>query len=166
MNKISLNRFEKCEEYKDDNSICDDVYEVSVDYVFVPTRFGSQQNIAMILEGNIPSSLQLGELECRDHLYQIICHYYLSPCGFETPPTSISPNDCNMIQELCLREWNVLEQRLSDYDFIRCDDTKALLFPLPSCCTEIGQLIDILTTNGSLLIIDLFMYYYNINVSS
>ena len=72
---------------------------------------------------------------------QIICRYYLSACGnLQISPTSLCPSDCQAIQEECTLDWSVVEQRLSDYSFIHCIDTKSLLFPLLSCCAELQSM--------------------------
>ena len=120
------------------------------DYVFVVNQYISQRNIAQILEGHIPSTVQLTERPCRNKLYQIVCYYYLSPCGsqeLQTSPSSVCPEDCSAIEEECSLDWSVLEQRLRDFSFIQCEDTKSLLFPFPSCCTSVS--LELVETSSS-----------------
>jgi hypothetical protein len=138
-----IERFGKCEVYEGGNSVCDGVHRQDIDYVFVPKQYETQTSVAQILQGHIPSTIQLTERHCRDKLYQIICRYYLSPCGtkdLKISPTSLCPSDCQAIQEECTLDWSVVEQRLGDYSFIQCTDTKSLLFPLLSCCAELQSM--------------------------
>ena len=120
--------------------MCNDVLSAGVDYVFISKSYGSQENISQFLEFNTPYSL-LTDDYCRKQVYQIICNYYLSPCGSngsELPPSSICPEECSVVENACPLEWDAMKVGLRDYGFIDCNDTSALLFPLPNCCTGVG----------------------------
>ena len=119
--------------------------EADVDYVFVLKYYGSQKQVSEVLNNSIPASLKENVHStssfCLDMLYRIICNYHLSPCGnssYQFLPRSICPDECNFVKNECLELWETFELRLTDYGFINCDETKALLFPLPSCCVEVG----------------------------
>ena len=132
-------RFGMCEPYKGGVEVCNDVLS-DVDYVFITKSHGSQENISHFLETNIPHSL-LTDDNCREMMFQLICHYYLIPCGSEgseLPPSSICREECSMVESTCPSAWQALRLGLEDYKFISCDDTSALLFPLPNCCTGVG----------------------------
>ena len=120
--------------------MCNDVLSAGVDYVFISKSYGSQENISQFLESSIPRSL-LTDGYCRDQVYKIVCNYYLSPCGSdgsELSPSSICPEECSVVENACPLEWDALNLHLRDYGFIDCNDTSAILFPLPNCCTGVG----------------------------
>ena len=132
-------RFGVCERYRGGVEVCNDVLS-DEDYVFITKSHGSQENISHFLETNIPRSL-LPDDKCRDLVFHLICHYYLIPCeseGSELPPSSICPEECSMVESTCTTAWEALRLRLEEYKFISCEDTSALLFPLPNCCTGVG----------------------------
>ena len=128
-----------CESYRGGIEICNDVLS-DMDYVFITKSHGSQENISHFLETNIPHFL-LTDDNCRELVFQLICHYYLIPCGSEgseLPPSSICREECSMVESTCPSAWEALRLGLEDYKFINCDDTSALLYPLPNCCTGVG----------------------------
>ena len=128
-----------CEPYRGGVEVCNDVLS-DVDYVFITKSHGSQENISHFLETNIPHSL-LTDDNCRELVFQLICNYYLIPCGSEgseLPPSSICREECSMVESTCPSAWDTLKLGLKDYKFISCEDTSALLFPLPHCCTGVG----------------------------
>ena len=137
---ILIHRFGKCEPYNESMKVCDDIFTVGVDHVFVPRIHGAhstQENISNFL--NL-TALQLQSSNCRNHVLQIICNYYLSPCGnksFQVSPYSICPEDCNAVQKKCSVEWQIAQKELKDYEFINCNYTSTLLFPLKSCCKRV-----------------------------
>ena len=131
-----------CEPYRGGVEVCDDVLS-DVGYVFITKSHGSQENISHFLETNIPHSL-LTDDNCRELVFQLICHYYLIPCGSEgseLPPSSICHEECSMVENTCPTAWQVLRQGLRDYKFISCEDTSAFLYPLPNCCTGVGIVV-------------------------
>ena len=112
--------------------------------MFIAATHGSQKNISTFLEENVLTSLISANdgIICRNQIYQIICKYYLSPCGsvpVYTPPSSICPEDCSAVQRECPAAWEAAQLGLKNYNFISCDDSSAFLFPLPTCCTGLGQ---------------------------
>lgn len=120
--------------------VCKDIFTVGVDYVFIPRINGthsSQETISDILTS---TAQRLQSYKCRDQILQIICNYYLSPCGIEykSSPYSICPEDCNAVQKECPVEWKIAQDELKDHQFINCNYTSTLLFPLKSCCKRIG----------------------------
>ena len=120
--------------------MCDGVFTSGVDYVFIAATHGSQKNISTFLEQNVLLGLVDG-INCRDHVYQIICKYYMSPCGnasFQLPPSSICPEHCSAVKMECPVVWEAALLGLEKYNFINCNDTSFFLFPLPSCCTGEG----------------------------
>ena len=129
--------------------VCDDIFTVGIDYVFVPRIHGthsSQEAISKILSVAV---LELQNSNCRDHMLKIICNYYLSPCGtksFQVTPYSICPEDCNAVQKKCSVEWKAVQQGLKEYQFIDCTYTSTLLFPLKSCCKRVDLPLKPLTT--------------------
>ena len=132
-------RFGVCEPYRGGAEICNGVLSSGVDYVFISKSHGSQENISQFL-ATIPHSLLIDDY-CREQVYKIVCNYYFIPCGSdgsELPPSSICPEECSMIESTCPVEWDALKLSLRDHAFIDCNDTSALLFPLPNCCTGVG----------------------------
>ena len=125
--------------------MCNGVYTEGIDYVFIAKTHGSQKNISTFLEENFLStfiSLNDGNnIMCHDQVYQIICKYYLTPCGTvssQLPPYSICPEDCSAIEMECPSTWEAAQYVLKGHNFISCDDTSVFLFPLPNCCTGAG----------------------------
>ena len=138
--------------------MCNDVLSAGVDYVFISKSYGSQENISQFLEFNTPHSL-LTDGYCRKQVYQIICNYYLSPCGSEgseLSPSSICPEECAVVENACPLEWDAMKVCFKDYGFIDCNDTSAVLFPLPNCCTGVG-VQEPVTEHGQTLLYTSFM---------
>ena len=131
-------RFGKCEQYKGYRDVCNGIFTVDVDYVFVLTNLGTQESISDLL---ILATHQLKSSNCHDNILRVICNYYLIPCGTNSslvPPYSICPENCSAVQMECPEAWKEAQEQLEDHQFISCEDTSALLFPLPSCCTGVG----------------------------
>ena len=124
--------------------MCDGVFREEIDNVFIAATHGTQQNISTFLEENVLTTLisrSDGAL-CHAQIYQIICKYYLSPCGTVSsplPPSSICSEHCSAVKEECPAAWEAAQLGLKQYNFISCDDTSAFLFPLPNCCTGVGK---------------------------
>ena len=131
-------RFGMCEPYSESMKVCDDIFRVGVDYVFVPRIHDTQSSQEAISKFLSLEVLQLQNSSCRDNILQIICHYYLSPCGTKSFPYSICPEDCNAVQKKCSVEWKAVQQGLKEYQFIDCTYTSTLLSPLKSCCKRVG----------------------------
>ena len=122
--------------------MCNNVLTVDVDYVFISKSLGSQKNISDFLQKNIPDSLgDVFDDYCHKQINITICNYYLMPCGSEgneLPPSSICHEECSVVQSSCPVLWETVHLGLRDHHFIDCNDTSALLFPLPNCCTGVG----------------------------
>ena len=136
-----LFRFGVCEPYTGGIEICNDIFTVGMDYVFITAKHSSQNNMSMVLKQNLPTHLELIARSdasfCYDQLVRLICKYYLSPCGTEMPPHSICAEDCYSVQRNCPTAWEAIQQ--GSEKFINCSNTSALLFPLPNCCTGVGS---------------------------
>ena len=154
-NLISINhdRYGFCVPfYPDDNpTVCDNVYEPGIDYVYVPyTRSGGKYGTL------IGDMAQFGPLffqslaTCDLPVDQLLCHYYLPPCGNVThyePPTAVCPEVCTIFVEQCPNEWAAVVQYFkqsgqvvieSGLQFINCSSPGQYLAPLPHCCTDAG----------------------------
>ena len=125
------------------STVCDDLYKVGVDYVYLP----NDGNFLKILDDIV----RFGEYflesfnDCYEQARRVFCHYYLPPCGNSThfiSPTSVCPNNCKQIDEKCPDEWDVL---VNDFKFvlesgitqiIDCNFSGEHLAPLPSCCED------------------------------
>ena len=100
----------------------------------------TQTSIAQFLQGHIPSTIQLTERPCRDKVEPNHMSL-LSQCLWESadlPYVIVSkwlPGNSRR-----MHSWLECSQRLSDYSFIQCTDTKSLLFPLLSCCAELQSM--------------------------
>ena len=132
-------------------SPCDDVFESGVDYVYIShSRFRGR--FSRFMDNIIKFGPQLlANLEnCYDIARQVICHFYLPPCGNSThfePPTSVCSDTCYQLRDLCPTEWDVIvdvfeQNRLilgaDRLLFIDCEDTGAYLSPIPHCCSNAG----------------------------
>ena len=133
-----------------------------MDYVFVPAIYSTQESISVLL-----SKVLRRSSNCRDRIEQIICNYYLSPCGnksSQVSPYSICPEDCNAVQMNCDEEWKDVQERVEfkNYQFISCNDTAALLFPLKSCCKRVGLQMQPSATEGDKTII-MYIIFVTVN---
>lgn len=137
-------RFGVCEPYNGTVEFCNGVLSTGLDYVFITKDHQSQENISRFLLENIPQDLLLAQDitdYCSNQISRVLCNYYLIPCSnesLELPPTSICPEECSVVQEICFSSWRALELGLNDYSFINCSDTTRLISPLSSCCTAVG----------------------------
>ena len=138
-----LFRFGSCQPYIGNSTLCNNVFSKNTDYVFISSIHGSQQNISNFLDKQI-SSLQLYSRVdshfCYENLIQVLCKYYMSPCGtefFQHLPTSICPKDCKTVMKDCPTLWELSTRVFRDYKFIECSDTTGYIIPLPNCCTSI-----------------------------
>ena len=140
-----IHRFGVCEPYNGDMALCNRVLRPGVDYVFIASTHGTQRNVTLFLEKNIPSYLEHRSLtddtSCYDNILRIICNYYMSPCGNDSsklPPHAICPDDCYTVQQSCPAAWETAQHGLEKYKFISCNWSSLFIFPLPSCCTSVG----------------------------
>ena len=137
-------RFGECVPYKGETEVCDEVLTAGVDYVFITRAHHTQGNVTAFIKENILSALisTSGSSHCKQLIYRMICKYYLIPCGTETnqlPPSTICPEECSAVQAECGPAWDAASLGLKGYQFISCEDTSALVFPLPNCCTGARQ---------------------------
>lgn len=87
---------------------------------------------------------------CYDVARQVICHYYLPPCGNSThfePPTSVCQETCREVEQLCGEEWenvvalfdqNRIALELDGTTFIDCADPGKQLYPVPHECKDVN----------------------------
>ena len=143
--KFSLLRYGKCEEYVVETEVCADVLVPGSDYVFIRNSLGTQTSISTTLAKNYEHTrwlIALSDKECLRQVSRAICHYYLPPCGNIThtsPPSSLCHEECVHIQSNCHTAWQAAAiSFINSYNFINCDSTSRLLFPLPICCTGAG----------------------------
>lgn len=79
--------------------------------------------------------------DCVRQVFRTLCNFYLPPCGNSThpvPPSSICPEECQMVQDKCQLTWDAVMLFLTLDPIIYCNDTSQLLFPVPHCCTDAG----------------------------
>ena len=127
-----------CEPYSGHVDICNDIFTVGSDYVFVTRTHGSQKNISRLFNQDILTTLlSQSSSNCHYQIVEVICNYFLSPCGTESSqvlPHSICPEDCSAVQMEC-PEWEAVQLGLNQ--LISCNDTSAFLSPLISCCIDL-----------------------------
>ena len=132
-------------------TMCDNVYEPGVDFVYVPyTRSGGKYSDLIKDMSQFALLLNQPLATCDLPVDQLLCHYYLPPCGNVThyePPTAVCPEVCNIFVEQCPNEWvaalDVFKQSGQVYiedglQFINCSSPGQHLAPLPYCCTDAG----------------------------
>ncbi|CAI8033836.1 Hepatocyte growth factor receptor, partial [Geodia barretti] len=132
----------ECSVYKSETGVCDDVVRPDIDKVYASYRLGDQSTIAQLLHNNIKDNGTDQNEYCMKQVLRALCHFYLPPCGNSThlaPPSSICQEQCQMVQETCHTTWSTLLSAFDSVDLvIECNDTSALLFPVPHCCTDAG----------------------------
>lgn len=109
----------------------------------------NQNLTSELLNDKVPSALFSGYAKnCVENMFRIICYYFLPPCGTtKNPhlPSSICEKECSEVQVSCQNLWDFVKSRLGSEQFIDCEDTSDLLFPIPNCCTGAG----VQFTNGN-----------------
>ena len=85
-----------------------------------------------------------------DEVREVLCHYYLRPCGNATVfelPTSVCEDVCKHLENLCpevVREIDIFfetnKEILAPYGLtmINCSNTGDYLPPIHHCCTSLG----------------------------
>ena len=136
-------RFGICEPYEGLDRYCNQVFREGKDNIFLSSMLGTQQDISLLLNEYIPNTLtstaQLDPQFCYEYVIEIICKYYMSPCGNESVkslPQSICPEDCLDVQKYCPTTWEAASHSLQRQQFIKCNQSTANIFPLPSCCNS------------------------------
>ena len=128
--------------YISETDVCDGVVRPHIDYVYASYRLGNQSTIAQLLSKNIKNIGTDQNEYCMKQVLRALCHFYLPPCGNFThpaPPSSICQEQCQTVQETCHTTWSTLLSTFDSVDLvIECNDTSALLFPVPHCCTDAG----------------------------
>ena len=132
-------------------TVCDDVYEAGVDYVFVPANRSRGSFFRLIRDFAEYGPYLLDALkDCFEPAKRLLCHYYLPPCGNVThfqPPTAVCPEQCRSVFKLCPEEWAAVESRFKEniviissvgLELIDCDFPGRHLSPLPHCCSDLG----------------------------
>lgn len=98
---------------------CDSVYKNTVSYIYIEknrtsyysTLFSAIDDAEHIVEGATTG-------DCTYLIIQMLCHYYLPPCGNEThyaTPTSVCSDTCSQIVEKCHNEWILFQKRINQY---------------------------------------------------
>ena len=154
--------------YTSQTDVCEGVVRLDIDYVYARSRLGTQSTIARMLNENVKSLESIigdEDRNCLKIVYRALCHFYLPHCGNAsnlTPPTSICPEECKMVQKDCAKTWSTVLLAFNDdmTPVIDCNDTSSLLFPLPHCCTGAGlgllQLLSLLLLPLLLLLLKFF----------
>ena len=85
-----------------------------------------------------------------DEVREVLCHYYLPPCGNATVfelPTSVCEDVCEHLENLCpevVREIDIFfetnKEILAPYGLtmINCSNTGDYLPPIQHCCSSLG----------------------------
>ena len=139
--------------YTSETAICNNVLRSGIDYVYASFKLGNQSTISQQLNDTIKQVEDLidnrDEDQCIKHVFRVLCHFYLPPCGNSThpvPPSSICQEECQIVQEMCKITWKAFDLALGDKS-IDCSDTSRLLFPVSHCCSDAG--LDLLYTSTS-----------------
>ena len=133
------------------SSICDDLYEEGVDYVYVPHN-RSKGSFSTLIEDSVThgSNLLSSFNKCYEPARRLLCHFYFPPCGNSTvfkAPTAVCPEQCKVIGQLCPEEWKSLVKKYSTtldlfsrdgLSLIDCNFPGKYLVPLPHCCSDAG----------------------------
>ena len=133
--------------------MCDDLYEIGVDYVYVPKNRVHGRFSRLISDIAAVYGTHLLTIEkCYEPARRVLCHFFLPPCGNVTvfqPPTTVCPEQCKLIGELCPTEWAKVVHLFSTYDIGLSEDGLQLidcnkhLSPLPYCCSDINVGVNI-----------------------
>ena len=111
---------------------------------FIQILLGVHNNTITFLDEfiqNVSNISNTTDKPCMEMVSRVICHYYLPPCGNIThplPPSSLCQEECTYVQTVCEDTWMAVASVFGSDQFIDCNDTSQLLFPIPSCCTGAG----------------------------
>ena len=133
------------------STLCDSVYEPGVDYVYVPKNRSRGSYPRLIRDIARYGFFLLEPLaRCFEPARQLLCHFYLPPCGNVThfkPPSAVCSEQCWAVSQMCPEEWAAIEDRFRENDviiateglqLINCDFPGKHLSPLPHCCSDLG----------------------------
>ena len=132
-------------------TLCDDLYEVGIDYVYLPKN-RNDGNFAEMMSDIVLYGDQFLKsfTNCYEEARLVLCHYYLPPCGNSTvfkPPTAVCPKHCKQINIKCPDEWaDFVVQAESSNPFLEqfgvqtidCNYPGQHLSPLSFCCSDAG----------------------------
>ena len=134
-----------CIPYTGNSEICNRVFTEGVDYVYIPYSRGradQQQRLLEKLETAIGSLIEVASDRCRNLFSIFLCNSFFFACGTEdsfSPPMSVCPRECNLVQRECPALWEGLgSSLLSGLDLANCSTVGRALEPLPYCCTDPG----------------------------
>lgn len=155
-----------CSPYKgtinDRATPCDNVFEVGVDYVYVPNRRldGDQQEIRDFIEDIVPSLqfIQFQFPECLAVLSRALCVHYYLPCGFNNTrhvPRFLCPDVCQYLtDDVCRAVWPLAMEQLrvnappgfrnSGVNLPECNNPSKIISFLSlsdDCCSNAGIVI-------------------------
>ena len=147
---IYSSRFGRCTAYTGGIEVCDGILTAGTDFVYIMTY---NNNISAYLNDKINGSLFVDHRkDCVLQVFRIICHYFLPPCGNTTkmiPPSSVCQEECSQVQSSCQDTWYLTKLIFNSDQFISCEDTSELLYPLQHCCTGAGIVMDLDNTAES-----------------
>ena len=130
---------------------CDDLYTQNSTYVYLSSlRTGGDFQRYLLFFEDTRIFFNFIPHNCIHEAREILCNYYLPPCGNETEfeaPTSVCEDVCKHLERLCpqvIQEINIFfktnENILAPVGLtmINCSNTGDYLPPLSHCCTNLG----------------------------
>ena len=151
-----------CQRYLGQSNLCNNFYK-STDYIFTAMN---QTVLSMELDDRVLPILSGDNVECRELISKVVCHYFFAPCGENGLlhlPLSVCHEECHYVESTCASEWIVINNLLSNAQLspIDCNSTSTLLKHLDPCCIDAE--IDMKSTYSSLshkLTCDLYALRY------
>ena len=149
-------------------SACDNVFNVGVDYVYVPVERarGNQQRLRTYLENSSAYTALLGVSNqgCIDAFIKAICVHLYLPCGSNSSihvPQFLCPDTCRYItDDVCRESWPLVVERMRTslhpalrnmgLDLPICNNTSKIIASLnlsDDCCSNGGVVIPEMTTS-------------------
>lgn len=158
---LCIFRFGSCQPFiiHERGTPCDILYTPGVDSIYVSgqRKRGNIYSYMDIFEDIAAIVFSVFPEKCHDPAIQVLCHYFLPPCGNRTvfeAPTSVCTKTCNFLHKICPSAWekvmayfetNSFWLRRSGLTFINCSNTGQYLDPVPHCCSDIDVGVDIRT---------------------
>ena len=124
---------------------CDSVYESGTDYVYIKYSSESLQPLNVIggVEDVLQKESSSDDFYCMNSIIQMICHYYLPPCGNSThfePPTFVCSDVCHLLSQMCPTQWGAFESKLrKESNSLNCSYMENL-HSLDHSCLDLGVL--------------------------
>ena len=149
-------------------SLCDNVFNMGVDYVYVPIERagGNQQTLRTYLEDVTASIafLVTSNQQCLDPLVKAACVHFYLPCGSNSSihvPQFLCPDTCRYLtNDVCRDIWPIAVEQLEigrapiyrnmGLDLPICNNTSEIIasFNLSDdCCSNGGLVIPEMTTS-------------------